>query len=177
MTCDDDDELDPRVRRVVRTIRADEAPDAKAIASVMARVRSRPRPRRMRPRWIARTAAPLALAAGLAIAVVIGRHAPPRPVAAPHARIVRFTLDAPNVSRVAVVGDFNGWRAVSLRPDRVRGRWTVALPIPAGRYTYAFVLDGVRWVADPGAPIAPDADFGTTGSVLVVEGNGAGGAS
>jgi hypothetical protein len=47
-------------------------------------------------------------------------------------------------------------------------RWSVALRLVPGRHRYAFVLDGVRWIADPLAPPAPDDDFGSPGSVVTV---------
>jgi hypothetical protein len=37
--------------------------------------------------------------------------------------------------------------------------------LPAGQHQYAFVVDGARWVADPGAP-AVDDGFGRRNSVL-----------
>jgi hypothetical protein len=85
------------------------------------------------------------------------------------ARTVRFVLVAPGVSRVSVVGDFNGWDAAvtPLRRDAA-DRWSVEVPLPAGRYVYAFVLDGRRWVPDPAAPLAPEDGFGTPNSVVVV---------
>jgi hypothetical protein len=86
-----------------------------------------------------------------------------------HSRGVRFVLNVPGGERIALVGDFNGWRAdaTPLVRDPSTGLWTVDLPIPAGRYNYAFVVDG-RWVADPQSPRAPEDDFGRPNSVLVV---------
>ena len=46
--------------------------------------------------------------------------------------------------------------------------WTVELPLAPGRHRYAFVLDDGRWVADPSAPRAPGADFGSPSSVVTV---------
>jgi hypothetical protein len=34
---------------------------------------------------------------------------------------------------------------------------------------YAFVVNGERWLADPRAPQAADADFGRPGSVIIVQ--------
>jgi len=86
-----------------------------------------------------------------------------------HPRGVRFVLSAPEVRNVSLVGDFNGWRAdaTPLVRDPTTGLWTVDLPISAGRYSYAFVVDG-RWMADPQSPRAPEDDFGRPNSVLVV---------
>jgi 1,4-alpha-glucan branching enzyme len=60
-------------------------------------------------------------------------------------RTIYFRLDAPDASQVSVVGDFNGWD-----PDRnpltrnVNDVWEEQLPLPPGRYGYAFVVDGRR---------------------------------
>lgn len=181
-----DEELDERVARAMRAIRREEPSDDRAVDAIVERVRQRPRPRR-RPRRAAGMAsvALLAAAAVVAIAVLAPRMARPTDGArtpsavarAADAQPVRFSLDAPGVRNVSVVGDFSNWRPVALRRVDGSARWTVTLPIAAGRYTYVFVVDGARWVADPAAPVAPDADFGTSGSVLVVERGRTGGAS
>ena len=79
-----------------------------------------------------------------------------------------FRLMAPDAQRVSVVGTFNGWnpRAHLLRGPDPSGVWSLSLPLPPGRYRYAFVVDGVRWVTDPNA-LASEADgFGGHNSVL-----------
>ena len=81
---------------------------------------------------------------------------------------VRFTLEIPGSSRVALVGDFNDWNpdATPLAPAGPSA-WTVTIPLPPGRYRYTFVVDGSRWVADPAGAAAPD-DFGQPTSVITV---------
>lgn len=66
-------------------------------------------------------------------------------------RLVRLMFDAPAAQRVAVVGDFNGWRAgeAPMHRDRVSRRWSATLPLHDGMHRYAFVVDGTRWAADP----------------------------
>ncbi|HWJ23439.1 MAG TPA: isoamylase early set domain-containing protein [Gemmatimonadaceae bacterium] len=82
---------------------------------------------------------------------------------------VRFALTAPGASRVALVGDFNGWNpaATPLRASADGRTWSVALPLTPGRHVYAFVVDG-SLTADPVAPRAADEDFGTPSSVIMV---------
>jgi Glycogen recognition site of AMP-activated protein kinase len=113
---------------------------------------------------------------------VAARPAPVTPVtpavaagAAP-AHTVRFVLSAPRVSRVTLVGDFNGWNAEAtpMHWDAASRSWTTVVTLPAGRYVYAFVLDGSRWMADPAAPLAPEDGFGAANSVVVVGGPGGG---
>ena len=84
---------------------------------------------------------------------------------------VAFVLLVPQARSVAVAGDFNGWDPA--RTSLVRGAsglWTVDVPLAPGRYTYAFVVDGRRFVPDPAAPRAVGEDFGTPSSVVTVEG-------
>lgn len=85
---------------------------------------------------------------------------------------VRFTLDAPNATRVSIVGDFNGWNPTSLPLRRSSdGRtWEVEVPLAPGRYAYSFMVDGAL-APDPTAPRGSDDDFGTPNSVLMVKGS------
>ncbi|HJU64215.1 MAG TPA: isoamylase early set domain-containing protein, partial [Gemmatimonadaceae bacterium] len=162
---------------------------------VMAAIRGESRPSRRRPlpalwRWL-RQPRPLmvsplgglALAAGIAAVIVvanIGGEAgddsePTRAAAAPATatdtvRLVQFVLVAPNASSVSLVGDFNDWSVSSTPMNRASrdGVWSVGVPLAEGRYTYTFVVDGTKWVADPGAPPAVDDDFGRPSSVITV---------
>lgn len=85
-----------------------------------------------------------------------------------------FRLDlgdrVPNTVHVA--GSFNDWPATladggwpMVREGNV---WVLDRAIPAGRYTYKFVLDEAEWIADPHNPIAEDDGFGGRNSVLEV---------
>jgi hypothetical protein len=83
---------------------------------------------------------------------------------------VQFVFRAPSAKRVSVVGDFTEWdahRAVMTR-DTESGLWSATIALPPGRHIYAFILDDSVWVRDPRAPVAPDADFGRPGSILLV---------
>src|SRR5687768_11215598 len=91
--------------------------------------------------------------------------------ATPAPDVVRFELSAPTATKVTLVGSFNRWNPVAtpLERDPATGRWMVSLRLPAGRHVYAFVVDG-DVTADPAAPRAADADFGTPNSVVLVAG-------
>jgi hypothetical protein len=82
----------------------------------------------------------------------------------------QFVLDAQRASRVALVGDFNGWDATAtpLTRDSSSGIWTVTVPLTPGRHVYAFMVDGKAWTLDPRAPAAQDPEFGTPSSVVLV---------
>jgi len=71
----------------------------------------------------------------------------------------------PGASSVQVLGDWNEWGGLEsagglLNPDAGRmicdpeGFWTLqaGAGLEAGRYRYAFLIDGWRWMADPGNP-------------------------
>lgn len=95
-------------------------------------------------------------------------------VATSELHLVRFALVAPRATRVAVVGDFNGWDASATPMRRAEGdAWVISLPIASGRHLYAFVVDGERWIPDPSAPLAPEDGFGLSNSVIVVGTEGA----
>lgn len=61
-------------------------------------------------------------------------------------RMVRFALEAPSASRVALLGDFGGRGAEAVPLRRVAGAWTAELPLRRGRHHYGFVVDDTGWV-------------------------------
>ena len=83
---------------------------------------------------------------------------------------LRFSLYAPQADSVALVGDFNGWGSMSevrLKPAG-KGMWSVVVPLPSGRYQYAFLVDGKRWVTDPRAEQHVSDDFGRQNAVVTI---------
>jgi hypothetical protein len=80
----------------------------------------------------------------------------------------RFVFVAPNAQSVTIVGDFNDWDQQATPLVRHQGVWTAEVTLPPGRYAYAFLVDGKRWIADPDAPPAVGDDFGRPSSVVTV---------
>ncbi len=121
-----------------------------------------------------------ALAAAALVGVLIGRSwlaqgdtgaALSTPVAATvGVAPVQFVIVVPGASSVTLVGDFNDWSrtATPLEPAPSDGVWSVTVPLQAGRYRYAFLVDGSRWLTDPSAPRTLDDDFGPPNSVVTV---------
>lgn len=168
----DPEELDPLLQEVTAELRRP-VPSAPDLAPRVLAELLRPRWRRAlawatRPRRVA--ISPLgaaALAAGIAGALFLARGGT---TASPDVRPVQFVLRAPEARSVSLVGDFNDWDVAAdpLHPTRgADGVWTVEIPLAPGRHEYAFVIDGERWMADPGAPAVMD-DFGQPGSALTV---------
>jgi cyclomaltodextrinase len=95
---------------------------------------------------------------------------PPLLPQGPESRLVEFRYAPPGpASSVSVVGQFNAWdRAAFPMRQAADGAWVGAWRIEPGVYQYLFVVDGARWVRDPSAPSAPDAN-GNVNSLLVVE--------
>jgi hypothetical protein len=62
---------------------------------------------------------------------------------------VLFVMPAPGAHSVTVVGNFNDWEATPLSDENGDGIWTASIPLPPGRYEYAFVVDGRWWGQDP----------------------------
>lgn len=82
---------------------------------------------------------------------------------------VRFVIDTPEARSVALAGDFTGWQTsgyeLARRPSD--GKWEIAVRLRRDRaYAYCFVIDGERWVPDPGAPETVDDGFGGANSIL-----------
>jgi hypothetical protein len=105
-----------------------------------------------------------AFAAGAALALLLFR---PIPMPTAATVTVRFVLFAPEARQVSLAGTFNQWDpgATPLVRTGTPGVWAATLTLPAGQHQYAFVVDGARWVPDPGAP-AVDDGFGRRNSVL-----------
>jgi hypothetical protein len=75
---------------------------------------------------------------------------PERMVATGHAgNEILFVMPATSAHNVSVVGSFNNWEATPLADDNGDDIWTVSIPLPPGRYEYAFVVDGRWWGQDP----------------------------
>ncbi len=124
----------------------------------------------MQPRELRLRIRPWLLAPALAIAAALLVFLRTAPTAAPASLVtVRFVLVAPEAHEVSLAGTFNQWdaHATPLIRSGPTGVWTATLTLPAGQHQYAFVVDGVRWVPDPGAP-AVDDGFGRRNSVLTL---------
>ncbi len=65
-----------------------------------------------------------------------------------------FSLHDHNASRVEIFGSWNNWKRPGLDATAVeRGFWqTPPAKLPRGRHSYKFLLDGERWLDDPGNP-------------------------
>jgi len=89
---------------------------------------------------------------------------------------VVLELQAPGAKNVQLVGDFNDWgrSAAPIQAERSDGRWIFRVALAPGSYQYSYLIDGKRWLPDPGAPgIIPDG-FGGENSLLYVSGDTAG---
>ena len=63
---------------------------------------------------------------------------------------VRFTLDAPDASHVAVVGDFNDWDPEATPLHKKDGIWQAEISLKKGNtYLYNFLIDRQKWITDP----------------------------
>lgn len=191
---EDDQGHEARVgRQVEEAYRRTATPSPGARERLLDRIAGMSPPRPQTNVWarLARGPAPaplrVAMAAGLVLVVgvtLIGRSvvqdmmdpdgASHGPAATADPPVVRFELTAPEAGGVTLVGDFNGWdrQATPMRRAKAQGSWTVSVPLARGRHAYGFVVDGVRWVADPVAPLAPADGFGGVNSIIVVNGPG-----
>ncbi|MEO8633842.1 MAG: isoamylase early set domain-containing protein [Gemmatimonadales bacterium] len=163
------DETDPIIASIVTTLRAPVDLGPELERRVLARLATQPRPAlrtRRRPQLLAWAAA----LAGLALfGAELARHrAPQLPVSPDPIRTVELTLSTNASSRVAVVGDFNNWDPHATTLTRRGERWSTTLRLRPGRYRYTFLVDGVRWVADPGRSSSADPDFDRPTSILTV---------
>jgi 1,4-alpha-glucan branching enzyme len=77
-----------------------------------------------------------------------------------------------DATSVNLVGDFNGWDATAdpMTDENGDGEWTLFYPLTPGRYTYKFVVDGKRWIADPTNPDSEPDGFDGRNSIVVIPG-------
>jgi hypothetical protein len=80
----------------------------------------------------------------------------------------RFVLTIPGANTVALAGDFTDWKPTYTMTRSGEGLWTIVVPLEPGVHTYAFVVDGQRWMADPNAPAVDDGFGGTNSRVAVL---------
>src|SRR6267143_2010426 len=156
---------DETVERVIQHLRRPVAIDPGLDGRVMREIAQvLPEGRRGRPLW------PLLAAAAVVATVLVAR--PWNRNAASQADTLQFVLVAPQAASVALVGDFNDWDPARSPMQTAHGVWATVVRLAPGRYRYAFLVNGVDWRADPGAPAAKDDEFGTPSSVVTVGGRG-----
>ena len=81
---------------------------------------------------------------------------------------VPLSFDFPSAVTVSVAGSFNDWDAASLPMERTAdGRWGRDLNLPAGRYEFRLVIDGM-WSDVPNASDTVENSFGSRNALLIV---------
>jgi len=159
----DDDVVERVVRQLRQPVSIDPALDDRVMAEIAASSRF---PMPSRSWW---------RLGGVAAAAALGAMLIARPWRGSHESALdafQFVLVAPQASSVALVGDFNDWDPARSPMRTAQGVWATTVPLAPGRYRYAFLVNGVEWRADPGAPAARDDEFGTPSSVITVGGKG-----
>lgn len=74
----------------------------------------------------------------------------------------------PEAISVNLAGSFNDWDPFNLSLERTEGgRWDRVLQLPAGRYEFRLVIDGV-WSDVPNVPDSVENPFGSRNAVLSV---------
>lgn len=161
-----DEGNDPIIQRVVSELRRPRDLSPGVDRRVLAAVRGMRSPRvlQARRRFAAFTgvaAAAAAAAAGIVVSTQPAAGRGPRPVG--------FSIQAGPARSVAVVGDFNDWDpSVTPLTRTVNGEWRAEVRLAPGRYRYGFLVDGRRWLADPGRPVTLDQDFQRPTSMLAI---------
>lgn len=122
-------------------------------------------PRPLAVRW--RPAYALPVIAAFALFMWLDGGQPEPMTVVPAQVLIEFRLSAPQASHVALAGDFTNWQPTYTLVRGEPGVWTIVVPLEPGVHDYAFVIDGVRWIADPMAP-AVDDGFGGLNSRIAV---------
>jgi hypothetical protein len=86
--------------------------------------------------------------------------------------LVTFTHVDPDAASVWVTGDFTGWAetpaAGAWEMTGSGGAWSATGQTGAGEHRYKFVVDGERWIADPGSVESEPDGFGGENSIVRV---------
>lgn len=86
---------------------------------------------------------------------------------APEGRKVRFTVEVPDATKVAVSGSFTDWNPIVMRR---RGKtFSIELLVPTGTHQYGFLIDGKTWYLPADANGIVDDGFGRKNATLVVD--------
>ncbi len=67
--------------------------------------------------------------------------------------------------QVYVAGSFNNWNPVGTAMQKVDAGWIAAIPLPAGKYFYKFIVDG-NWMTDPNNNLSENDGQGNINSTL-----------
>ncbi len=156
---------DDIVERMIRQLRRPVSMDPGLAARVMGEIAAPAHPGKKR-RW-----AWLAAATAAVLGAVVIAH-PWTRGSGTSTDAFQFVLVAPQAASVSLVGDFNDWDPARSPMQTAHGVWATVVSLAPGRYRYAFLVNGVEWRADPGAPAAKDDEFDTPSSVVTVGGRG-----
>lgn len=118
--------------------------------------------------WFRKVLKPLAFAtAGFAAAGLLLVSLVTTP--APGQCFNRFVIYEPAAHQMELAGSFTGWQRTPMEPIGNSGYWELNLQVPAGEHRFAYIIDGVRQMADPTLPRREKDDFGGANSILNVE--------
>jgi 1,4-alpha-glucan branching enzyme len=75
-------------------------------------------------------------------------------------------------SQISLAGNFNEWaQDVLLMEPGKDGLWKIEIPIlPAGKYSYKFLVDEKHWMEDVDNPYREPDGFNGFNSLLIIEG-------
>ncbi len=79
-----------------------------------------------------------------------------------------YSTSRPEVTNVAIMGDFNNWKAGGLKMTFEGGVWKITLKLDYGIYQYKYIINGTELLADPNAEAySPDGSGGRNSIVEV----------
>ncbi|MCI0446283.1 S8 family serine peptidase [bacterium] len=75
-----------------------------------------------------------------------------------------------SAEKVTLAGDFNNWNAGSIDfKKETNGIWRTEIAIPErGRYRYKFIINGMRWIDDPGNGMKEPDNYGEFNSIVTL---------
>ena len=84
---------------------------------------------------------------------------------------IKFFIKNTCAEEISLTGSFNHWAndVLQLEPS-VNGVWKIEIPmLPAGRYSYKFLIDNRHWMEDVDNPFREPDGFNGFNSILIIE--------
>lgn len=72
-----------------------------------------------------------------------------------------------NAKKVVICGSFNDWKTDEFFLQKAFKGWSIDLPLPAGKHSYKFIVDG-EWITDPRNPRQENDGKGNINSILFI---------
>ncbi|WP_022850893.1 glycogen-binding domain-containing protein [Limisalsivibrio acetivorans] len=108
----------------------------------------------------------VSLAVSLALVFAVFMHKPEKVQTAEN--VHRFVIHMPDAKNVALAGSFSNWNRLDMNRIGDTGYWEAKVPLGEGEYSYSFIVNDDKRIADPTVRARQSDGFGGENSVLSI---------